>query len=443
MRRRVLAAITLAAMFAAAEPAGARVPNRTPRRRLEGSVSSSLAQPPARGALPGILIERGPAPLIAINADRPMVPASLTKLATTTAALARFGPQHRFRTRVVARAVHRGGTIRGDATLVGGGDPAFVSDAYGRRRFLPQPGDPVPVPAFATGYATVEELADAVRNAGVRRIEGDLAVDESLFDDVRTLPGWLPEYQKSGSVEVGTLSALAVDEGFADAEQKIAAADPAARAGSLLLRELLARGVVVAGGVRHARAPTGAVEIAGVESPPLSEIVGYTNRYSVNFPAELMVKALGARFGGAGTTEAGLRVLRDTLKAGRIPVEGLALSDGSGLSLLNRVAPRTIAALLRRMLADTSPAGEALRASVPVAGSPGTLLRRLRHPPAGGNLRGKTGLVRRVRAMAGWVRGQDGATIVYVLLFNDAAGARTLNGPIDLIGLALSRFPYG
>jgi D-alanyl-D-alanine carboxypeptidase/D-alanyl-D-alanine-endopeptidase (penicillin-binding protein 4) len=420
----------------------ARVPNQTPRRRLETEVSRSLTSPAARGAVAGVLVERGGSPVIGVNVDRPLTPASLTKLATTTAALLKFGPTHRFETKVVSSAKPAGGTVAGDLVLVGGGDPAFVTEAYGRKRFLPSPGDPAPVSVFRTGFATVEDLARRVRAAGVERVTGDLVVDESLFDSVRTQRGWLPTYQKKGSVDVGNLSAMTVNEGFADVDQTLPSADPAGNAARLLRSALASRGVSVTGDVRHGRAPSKPQLIARVVSPTVADIVFYTNRWSVNYPPEMLVKGLGAKFGGAGTTEAGVRVMRDALAKIQIPLDGFSLSDASGLSVYNRLTPKTIAALIRHALDDQGPTGTAMRDSMPVAGGPGTLLKRLRGTPAAGNLRGKTALIRGVRGMAGWVTGTDGSTIVYVTLFNDAASAGSLTAALDYIGVALVRFPY-
>lgn len=420
----------------------ARVPSQTPKRRLDGTLARSLGAPAARGATAGVFAERGGTPIISLNADRPFTPASLTKIATTVAALSRFGVEHRFATRAVAAAATTGGVIGGDLILVGGGDPTFASRAYAAKRYLPKPNDPAPVTLFPSGFVTTEDLAQAVRNAGVRAIEGNLLVDETLFDSARTQPGWIASYQKKGSVEVGNLSAMTINEGFADIEGDIVAPEPGLVAGRAFADALRAAGVTLSGTVRYGRAPARARQIARVSSPTMTDLVGYTNRYSVNYCAEMLLKGLGARFGGAGTTEAGVRVLTQTLSKAQIPMEGFRLSDGSGLSVNNLITPRTIAALLRRAVEDPTEAGVAMRSSMPVAGAPGTLLRRLREAPAGGNLRGKTALIRGVRGMAGWVTGTDGSVIVYVTLFNDAASARLLTSPIDLIGFTLARFPY-
>jgi D-alanyl-D-alanine carboxypeptidase/D-alanyl-D-alanine-endopeptidase (penicillin-binding protein 4) len=435
--RRLAACLTASALALAAPAAWARVPDKTPRRHLEAEIRRAIGGPAARGATPGVLVLRAGRPIIEIQADRPFVPASLMKLATTVAAVLRFGPDHRFATRVLARLAGPG-VARG-LVLVGGGDPTLATDAYRRERFLPKPDDPAPRPAFTSGSPTVEALAAAVAARGIRRVEGDLVVDDALFDAARTQPGWIPDYQR-GEPDVGNIAALTVNEGFADLSRRRLLADPALGAGAALRAALAARGIAVAGGVRRGRAGPGLTEVARVLSPPLAEIVDYTNRYSVNYPAELLLKGLGAAFGGAGTTAAGVRVVRDTLTGIGIPLDGFVMADGSGLSLDDRMTPRTVAALVEWIVTASGPAGEALRDSLPVAGGPGTLLRRMTRPPTAGNLHGKTGSTRGVRAMAGWVTPADGARLTYVAVFNEAPRPSLLTAPLDVIGTALALF---
>jgi serine-type D-Ala-D-Ala carboxypeptidase/endopeptidase (penicillin-binding protein 4) len=351
--------------------------------------------------------------------------------------MVRFGTDYRFATRVVGRKP-KGGTT-GTVTLVGGGDPTLATLAYRHYNFFPKPNDPVPVPVFATSSPTIEQLAAVVAAAGVRRVSGDLVVDDTLFDARRTQPGWIPDYTRNDP-DVAYLSALTVNEGYSDVKGMHLYPDPATGAGVALKSALARIGIVVTGSVRRGRAPSGATQLARVLSPPLSQIIGYTNRYSINYDAELLLKSLGARFGGAGTSPAGAKVVRATLTQLGIPLDGLSQIDGSGLSTLNRISPSTIAAIVSWIVAAKGKEAEALRASFPVAGGPGTLFKRMTKPPTGGNLRGKTGFIRHVRGMAGWVTPPDGVPLVYVAIFNGARNALDLTSPLDLIGLALALF---
>jgi len=442
MKRLVAFLLACAGLWITAAPAGAYVPDKTPRRLLEASVRSELAGSAAKSATPGVVVMRGDRTVLSINEDVPLAPASLLKLATTTTAMKLFGPTHRFTTRVVASGRPVRGAVTGSLTLVGGGDPTLATAAYRAERFIgrPKPDDPNPIPVFQHGSPTVEDLAARIAAAGVHRVNGDLIVDDSLFDGVRTQTGWLPDYTSSDP-ETGYIDALTINEGFGDVLGLTILRSPALSAGQALRAALRARGIVVNGAVRSGIAPAKATTIASVASPPLSDIVFYTNRWSINFDAELLLKSLGATFGGGGTTQAGVAVVARTLRQIGMPIEGLQQYDGSGLSLLDRLEPRTIAAILRYILAWPGASGDAMRASLPVAGEPGTLFTRMRNTPAAGNLRGKTGSLRSVRAMAGWVTPLDGVPIVYVLVFNDVGRPSQLTSPLDFLGVLLTKYP--
>jgi D-alanyl-D-alanine carboxypeptidase/D-alanyl-D-alanine-endopeptidase (penicillin-binding protein 4) len=436
MRTRVLALVAAGALALGASPAWAYVPEKTPKRHLEASIRRTIALPPARPARPGILVLRAGRPVLDINSSKIFLPASLIKLATTTAAIIRFGPDHRFATRFTG-SKSSGGVV-GTAWLVGGGDPTLATRAYVKENYIPKPDDPIPVPIYPGGSPTIEQLAAKIRSAGVKRVN-TLYVDDTLFDARRTQPGWIPDYLRNDP-DIAYIDALTYNEGYSDLEGNKLLSDPALGTGQALKNALAAAGVTVTGAVHRGRAPRNAGELARVESPPLADIVRYTNRYSMNYPAEFMTKALGASFGGAGTTPAGVNVIRDTLAKIGIPTAGMTMLDGSGLSTLDRATPRMLGAILEWILSSTGAGGDALRASLPVAGGPGTLFKRMTRPPTGGNLRGKTGFIRHVRGMAGWVTPSDGVPLIYVALFNDAPKPLDLTTPLDMIGLALALF---
>lgn len=405
-------------------------------RNLESRVS---AMSPARGAIPGYAVMRNGRFVHIRNDLRAMVPASLQKLLTTTAAMLTFGPEARFSTRVVGAGPIQSGTLTGSMTLVGGGDPTLSTQAFAGRHYRrDSPAGKISAVSFVP---TVEMLADGLVNTlGLRTIAGDLVADESIFDSSRWQRGWQSSYQ-NGEIDVGNLSGLTVNLGYGDSEGTSVASSPATLAATYVRDALVARGVTITGTVRMGRAPADATEITRITSSPLKEIIGWTNRWSVNYPAEMLLKGMGAKFGGAGTTAAGVSVLKRALAAKRIDVRGLVVEDGSGLSTLNRASPRVLATVLSLMLSLKDAAGDALRASLPVAGRAGSLLYRMREAPAGGNLRGKTGSLKGVRALAGWVRTRDGAIATYVALYNNCASAGRMTPVHDAFGQGLARLP--
>jgi len=129
----------------------------------------------------------------------------------------------------------------------------------------------------------------------------------------------------------------------------------------------------------------------------------------------MLLKDLGAEVGTGGTTAAGVAVVVHELQAAGIPLTGVRLADGSGLSQLDRVTARALGALLVSAWNDLDlqlPLWQAL----PVAGRTGTLERRMRTPPALGNVRAKTGTTDRASALSGFV----GDRYAFVVLQNGA-----------------------
>ncbi len=402
---------------------------------MEAAARIVTGYPAARAATAGIVIFRGDREIFSLNGGRAMAPASVLKLATTTTAVVKFGPDHRFATRALVS--NRGASVA-TLSLVGGGDPTLSTEIYRQHRYLPAPTDVIRLPAFPHGSATVDQLAARIAAAGVRSI-GILVADDSIFDGAKTQEGWLPRYLVN-EPDVGYIDGLTINEGYGDLDQKTLVPSPALAAGKALASALRSLGVSV-GTITFGRAPRGSVELARVESPTVGEIVDFTNRYSINYNAEILLKDIGASFGGHGSTAAGVAVVRRTLHALGISTRGLAMFDGSGLSVLDRVTPRTIAGLLERILNGKGTGWDALRRSIPIAGEPGTLLKRMTGPLTKDRVHGKTGQIEHVRAMAGWVIPMDGVPIVYVLIFNDVRNPSALTKPPHQLGLLLALLP--
>jgi D-alanyl-D-alanine carboxypeptidase/D-alanyl-D-alanine-endopeptidase (penicillin-binding protein 4) len=341
---------------------------------LSRQLAKALAVPHVRPALSGALaVDLATGQVVfAHNPDRPLVPASNEKLPVTYAALVQLGPSFRFRTQVLGEGTQRGATWDGDIYLRGGGDPTL--HLRGLRR-----------------------LAAQLRAAGLRRIDGDVLADESYFDKRRTAPGWRPGFYMN---ESPPLTALAVNRGWYRGK---ATADPAGAAAASFVRILNERGVHVAGESAWGTAPADALPLAEVKSAPLADVLRFMDRDSDNFTAELVLKTLGAEVRGKGTTAAGARVVRDTLNAAEIPLAGVRIVDGSGLSRSDRLTPRAIASILVAAWGDSA-LRQVIWDSLPVAGRSGTLERRLDRRPAYGAVRAKTGTTAVASALSGFVR---------------------------------------
>ena len=306
------------------------------------------------------------------NPTLSLVPASNQKLPVAYAALALLGPGYRFHTEVVGTGSLVGDVWHGDLWLRGFGDPTL------------QPGD-------------LEALAAEVASWGIRRVDGAVIADESWFDARRTAPGWRPSFFL---FESPPLSALVVDRGV---YRGTTSTNPALAAGSLLRQALEAAGLRVAGRTRTGVLTTAGLPLARDVSEPLADVVRFMGRESDNYTAEILVKQLGAEYAGRGTTAAGTRVIRSALEEAGVPLEGVRLADGSGLSGHDRLTAAALVALLEAGLAE-SDLRDAFLQSLAVAGVDGTLEDRMRKRPARGRVIAKTGTTRLASALSGFVR---------------------------------------
>jgi D-alanyl-D-alanine carboxypeptidase/D-alanyl-D-alanine-endopeptidase (penicillin-binding protein 4) len=416
--------------------------------------------------------------LFSRNADVPMLPASTLKMYTAALALDRLGPDWRFRTEVLRDgALEPDGTLRGNLILRGDGDPAFS------RRF------------HSGGYdAPVQALAERVAAAGVRRITGSVVGDASAFE-ARTIPeGWLTRY--AGSGYAAPFGALSINEnivvvaihpdgrvllepattgirventvrvtggggvavrvhravdGHVVARGTIGSRapvrrlqlvvdDPARFTAGALHAALVARGITVDGGLTLGRAPAQAARVAALESPPLATLVAVMNRESINHYAELLLRnaVRGPERRGEGSAAAGNALLQRWLasEAGAAPTS-VGVHDGSGLSVLDRVTPRSMAQLLAH--AHAAPWGPAFHASLPVAGESELLRHRMRGTPAAGNLHAKTGTTNDVVGLGGYVTAENGEILAFSFLFNGRSRWNA-RATIDAMGETLAGF---
>src|SRR5262249_26334037 len=124
--------------------------------------------------------------------------------------------------------------------------------------------------------------------------------------------------------------------------------------------------------------------------------------YSDNFYAEMLLKEVGAVQGSGGSASAGLAVEQGLLRDAGVPLDGVRMVDGSGLSLPDRWTPLRLATLLRTMWQETD-LRTYLVSALPVAGETGTLEHRMRKRPARGLVRAKTGTTDNASSLSGLV----------------------------------------
>lgn len=331
-------------------------------------------------------------------AKRRRILASNTKLFTTAAAIARLGPTARIPTKLFANgAIDARGTLHGDLFLQGGGDPTL--------------GTPRFIAGYLGGLGTnLYALKRQLRAAGVERVSGRLYADDTIFDRRRGVldSGYATSYW------IGPLSGLAFNAGFSGSSPASGfAADPAKLAAAKLVRSLRKAGVGIRRRVGLRKTPRGARRIGLLRSPQLTKLIDLTNVYSNNFFAETLAKLLGARFGGAGTTKAGVATIH---RFARAHGSGTQTVDGSGLTRSNRASPRQVIDLLLGMWND--PSGEEFIQDLPLAGVEGTIDDRMRGTAAYRRCRAKTGTIEGVSALSGYCFNRSGRTIAFSILMN-------------------------
>lgn len=329
---------------------------------------------------------------------RPRSLASNMKLFTTATVLSRLGPE----TRIPTKVFHDGridadGVLHGSLYLQGGGDPALGTPGFYDR--------------YLAGLGTnLFALTPQIKAAGITSVTGRLYADDTIFDRLRGVA----DSGYATSSYIGPLSGLAFNSGFSGATSSSGfSSDPAKLAASKLARSLQHAGVRLPSQIALRRTPPGAERVAEVRSPALNRIVDTTDVWSDNFFAEMLIKLLGARLDGAGTTAAGAAVVEAFARAHG---SGVHAVDGSGLTRSNRASPRQVVSLLLAMRED--PAGEDFIQDLAIAGKEGTVDERMHGTAAYGRCRTKTGTLTGVSNLSGYCFNRSGRVMAFSVLMN-------------------------
>ena len=446
---------------------------------MSDAVQTALASHTRSGEWGAIIVSltRGDT-LYEQNPDAMMQPASTMKMYTSAVALDRFGPDFTFRTPAL-----RDGTIGADGSLSG-------------NLYLRGVGDPSLGSRFWHDQDPMDVLAKQIAAAGVKRVRGDIIGDATAFDDKLVPDGWKTSYL--GAAYAARVSALSLNENLAwvavrpDGNKAVVTLEPAttalnvdasvrvvggtggritamrradgtitvrgtigARSGPLkyslvvdnpalfttgALRASLQKvGVTIDGQTRLGPVPATATEIAALSSPPLAQIIGEMDRESINIFAELLFRAAArSEETPVGSAQTALANLRDFLskKVGTAPTV-VDVADGSGLSLLDRVTPRSMVQLLGYVHAAAW--GPTFHAALPVEGESGTLKRHGKGTPSRGNLHAKTGTTNTIAALGGYVTAKNGEVLAFSLIYN---GTDRWNAKLamDQIGATMAEF---
>jgi D-alanyl-D-alanine carboxypeptidase/D-alanyl-D-alanine-endopeptidase (penicillin-binding protein 4) len=356
--------------------------------------------------------------LYAHRARAPAIPASTTKLLTSAAALTMLGPDHVFTTEVVRGAA-------GTLVLAGGGDPYLASRA-------PKAGERV----GASVQALAEETAEALLAGGTTRV--GLGYDAALFSG----PAWNPRWPAGYADQVTPVSALWVDEGrTAGVSPGPRVSDPPREAARAFAEALESEGVDVTS-TAPARASRSAAVVASVSSVPLEQIVERLLLASDNDAAEVLLRHVALAADRPGSFTDGSAAVQRTLDRLGVRADDATLTDGSGLARQTQVSAELLVDLLRLAADPGHPELRGLLTGLPVAGVEGSL--RVHHGEeqsrAGrGVVRGKTGTLKGVHSLAGYLRTADGSQVAFAFLVNDATNDYAAKVWLDRVSAALSR----
>ena len=447
----------------------------------------------------GILVaslDRGDT-LYSRNPDLALAPASNMKLYSTAAAFYYLGPGFRFSTYLLADGPLRDGALQGDLILYGTGDPSIsnrmlesslstfrafadslaqqgireirgdlVGDGsyFDDRWIAPgwEPSDltawygaPVGALSFAENLVSIRVLPGPVGGAAVVRTTPETR-GLSVENRVRTVASGATrvrlEHAPGGIVATGQ-----VRRGSGGFAGTIPVVDPANYAAAAFRGVLEERGIRVTGRTRTVHGPadsrvtfhTPPPAPEGADRPPprvlaihlsplLTEIAAVTNHVSHNLFAEALFKTVGRVAAGEGSFAGGARAVQYLLECEtRTDSAASRLVDGSGLSRLNRVTARTTIRLLDYMARDE--AWYSFYESLPQAAAPSGL-RRMQNTPAAGNLRAKTGTIKAVSALSGYVHAANGERLAFSIIGNGLPSTARGKRVEDAIGARLAAF---
>jgi serine-type D-Ala-D-Ala carboxypeptidase/endopeptidase (penicillin-binding protein 4) len=349
--------------------------------------------------------------------SRPL--ASNMKLFTTATALGRFGPEAQLATKVVSEGeVDEEGVLQGNLFLQGGGDPALGTPGfYGR---------------FLGGLGTnLFALKRQLRAVGLTAVTGRLYADDTVFDRLRGVA----DSGYATSSYIGPLSGLSLNSGYSSSSGSSFASDPAKVAARKLARALQGAGVRMPTAIGLRAAPEQAETLAVVRSPSIELLAEATNIPSNNFFAEMLLKAIGSRFGTGGSTAAGAAVVEDFARSHRAVVQAV---DGSGLTRSNRSSPAAVVQFLRAVRSDAI--GDDFVQGLALTGHEGTVASRMRGTAAYGRCRTKTGTLTGVSNLSGYCFNRSGKVMIFSILMASVRDLSLAHLEQDLIAAAVASY---
>jgi D-alanyl-D-alanine carboxypeptidase/D-alanyl-D-alanine-endopeptidase (penicillin-binding protein 4) len=413
----VLIAATLPGVTALSAPGQSAAATTAPPP-VPAEIEDVLRHRTLAGARVGLLAVTLPdhAVLVSRNAEDMFAPASVTKLFTTAAALWKLGSHYVWRTPIAYRGTKREGRIDGDLWILGRGAPDLVEERL-----------------WIAAQWLVED--------GLTQIDGDIVVDDRYFAGERYGQGW-PGGRQVTEAYHAPISALMANYAAQRGEEGWNAVDdPSIHFGTRFAALLVKAGARVRGTVRRPDAaelatvpgpdfrgtaigresvPAPLVSMYDIASEPLGRLVMDVNKFSNNVMAETVLRTLGAvEYGAPGTDTKGLSVVTEFLQEQLgVPINSYVQTDGSGLSPQNRFTPAQIVDLLAYAARDFH-VGPELLSSLKISGLDGWSPAPFKYAPLKGELRVKSGHIRGVNTLSGFLHTEHDHLIAFAFMIND------------------------
>lgn len=328
------------------------------------------------------------------NISTPLIPASIMKSVTTAALLNKVGPNYRYHTGIFIDGPLDMGILRGNLVIVGACDPSVnsMSEPYGQN--------------------IIEEITDALRLAGINKIEGKIIIDESEFAGSPRPDSWMAaDFRESYGTGIHAFNFENNARGGRSVENPSSVF--ISRLKSALDKEMISIDEKDLGIGKR-------TQIFDHVSPPIDEIMRSCMMRSDNMFAEAMLRTYGKLEGKDGSTPSAANREYAFWVERKMPMEGVEIIDGSGLSRQNRVTAEFMNGILTQM------SGDATYASFfPLAGQEGTLKKFLAETPLDSYIAMKTGSMKGIQCYAGYKLDEDYVpTHSVVIIMNDIVGKR-------------------
>jgi serine-type D-Ala-D-Ala carboxypeptidase/endopeptidase (penicillin-binding protein 4) len=414
-RSSVCTVLTASFVASFAPLANAQVPDQVAKSsacsaQVRASIDRAIASlPRARWS---VLVQTQGAPgkrenIYAYEPFTQLVPASNNKVFTTAAALAKLGPNFRFRTPIFGNIASSNlETLR----VIGQGDPSLNTNQ-------------------------LSSLTQQLRQRGVRQVKL-LIGDDTVFQGDPFNPFW--DEEDRGQGYAAPVNSLMLNENNIYTG---AVPNPGNYFVGAFRNMLNKSGIKVTQStlVKRTPAPPGEVELASVLSPALPSLIGETNLESNNVYAEALLKTLGRQQQPtpADTTNSGAVAVKAALTELGVNPNRYSMVDGSGLAERNQASAEAFVQTLQAMALH--PNALVFRRSLPVAGISGTLENRFRGTSAQGIVLAKTGTITGVVSLSGYITPTGTSPMVFSMIVNSGYSASRVRSVVDSIVVSLTR----